>query len=187
LVIEDEKEILAIAPLVYSKHNFLRFGNLKKISFVGSPESDYNNFILKEKRVQFLELFFDYLNDHIDWDYSELKDIPESTMSVDLLHGISLKKQCTYWLERESILCPFVPLPDSMETFMRGRSRHMRKNLRNFSRKLEKEHHVELKKYDEMGSIKEAMEIFFQLHQKRWESKGGLGAFNKSQIPILRA
>jgi len=183
LLVEGEKEILAIAPFVYSEHSFLGVGNLKKISFVGSPESDYNSFILKEKKVKSVELIFDYLNKHIDWDYLELEDIPENSATMDLLRMMPLKKQYKHWEERQSTLCPFLTVPNSMDVLMEGLSKNMRQNLRRYSRKLEREYRVELKNYDEIGSVEEAMETFFQLHQKRWESRGELGAFNK---PLVR-
>ena len=178
LLIEEESRISAIAPFVYSKHNFLGLGNLKKISFVGSPESDYNSFILKERNVMFLELFLDYLTEHFDWDYLELEDVPESGASTGLIRGMPLKMQYRNWEERQSNLCPYVPLPFSMDVFTRELGRTMRYNLKRYSSKLEREHRVELKEYDELGSVKEAMELFFDLHQKRWESSGELGAFN---------
>jgi CelD/BcsL family acetyltransferase involved in cellulose biosynthesis len=183
LFIEDKNEILAIAPFVHSRHRFLGIGNLKKISFVGSPDSDYNSFILKEKKVMFLELILDYLNRYIDWDYLELKDVPESSATMDLLRSMPLKKQYKHWEIRQSSLCPYVSLPKSMDAFVKGLGRSRRKNLRKYSQKLEEEYLVELKKYDEIGSVEEAMETFFQLHQMRWKSKGELGAFNK---PIFR-
>jgi CelD/BcsL family acetyltransferase involved in cellulose biosynthesis len=183
LLVENEKEILAIAPFVYSEHNFLGFGKIKKISFVGSPDSDYNSFILKEKKVRFLELVFDYLNKHVDWDYLELKDIPENSATMDLLRSMHLKKYYKHWEERQSNICPYISLPTSVDVFLKELGREMRRNLRRYSRKLEKEYRVESKKYDKIGSVKEAMETFFRLHQMRWKSKAELGAFNK---PIFR-
>lgn len=182
LSVESEKEILAIAPFVLSKCNFFGLHGFKKLSFVGSPDSDYNSLILKERNVKLLELIFNYLNDHIDWDYLELKDIPENSGTIDLLRSMCLKRRHKYWDERQSTLCPFLILPNSMDVFMKRLSKSMRENLRRYSRKLEREYRVELKNYDEIGSIEEAMETFFQLHQKRWESKGDLGAFHKPQM-----
>jgi CelD/BcsL family acetyltransferase involved in cellulose biosynthesis len=178
LLIEEEKRVSAIAPFVFSKHNFLGFGNLDKISFVGSPESDYNSFVLKERNLKFLELFFDYLTEHFDWDYLELEDVPEDGPSMDLIRGLPLKTLYKNWEERQSSLCPYLPLPFSMDVLIGKLGRMMRYNLKRYSSKLEREHRVELKEYDEFGSVKEAMQIFFNLHQKRWESSGELGAFN---------
>ena len=146
LLIEDKNEIFAIAPFVYSKHSLLGFGNLKKISFVGSPESDYNSFILKEKKLKSLELFFGYLNSHFDWDYLDLQDIPETAASADLLRRIKLKKQFKNLKDRVCKSCPYLPLPDSMDVLMKGLGRSMRRNLRRYLRKLKEKYRVELKK-----------------------------------------
>jgi CelD/BcsL family acetyltransferase involved in cellulose biosynthesis len=183
LFVEDENEILTIAPFVYSEHSFLGLGKIRKISFVGSPESDYNSFILKEKKVKSVELIFDYLSKRFDWNYLELKDVPENSATMDLLRMMPLKKQYKHWETRQSSACPYVSLPNSMDIFLKGLSHSMRQNLRKYSRKLQKKYRVELKNYDEQGSVKEAMETFFRLHQIRWKSKGELGAFNK---PIIR-
>lgn len=183
LFIEDENEISAIAPFVRSKHRFLGIGNLKKISFAGSPDSDYNGFILKEKKIIFSELVFDYLNKHVDWDYLELTDIPKNSATMDLLCMVPLKEMYKHLEIGQGDVCPYVSLPNSMDAFLKDLGHNARKNLRRCSRKLEEEYCVELKKYDEIGSVKEAMEIFFRLHQMRWKSKGELGAFNK---PVFR-
>lgn len=177
LAIEDRNEIQAIAPFVYSKLNFLRFGSLKKISFVGYPQSDYATLILKEKKERYLELFFNYLNDHIDWDYLDLQDIPETDASTDLLRRI-LKKQFKHSEEKVCNVCPYLPLPSSVDIFMKGLGQNKRRNLRRYLRKLKKEYRVEFKKYDDIGSVEEAMKTFFRLHQTRWKSKGEPGAFN---------
>ena len=177
LLIEDKNKILAIAPFAYSKYSFLGFGNLKKISFAGSDETDYTSFILREKKIKFLELFFDYLNNHIDWDYLELKDISETSASAHLLRRIPTQKQYKHWDERVCNLCPYVPLPSSMDVLIKGLGQSKRRNLRRYLRKLKENYHVELKKYNEVGSVKEAMETFIRLHQKRWESEGKPGGF----------
>jgi CelD/BcsL family acetyltransferase involved in cellulose biosynthesis len=180
LTVEDENDILAIAPFVYSKHSLFKFGKLKRISFMGSPESDYNVFILKKKQLELLELFFDYLDENVDWNQLDLKDIPENSSSFSLLHKIPIANQYSHWEENKKTICPYIPLPTSMDVFMKSLSHNMRYNLRRYSRRLEKNHRVELKNFDEIGSVKETMDVFFKLHQKRWTSKGELGVFNES-------
>ncbi|MCW3975777.1 MAG: GNAT family N-acetyltransferase [Candidatus Bathyarchaeota archaeon] len=178
LIIEDKNKILALAPFMYSKHSLYGLGNLKKISFVGTPETDYNDFIMKERKEKYFELFFDHLNEHYKWDYFQLKDIPETTTSIDLLRN-SLKKRFPYYSERVTTLCPYLPLSDSMEDFMKRLGKNMRRNLRRNSRKLSENYRIKLKRYDEIGSVKETMEIFFNLVQKRWEAKAILGDFRE--------
>lgn len=92
LLVENEKEILVIAPFVFFYVYLPWPSQFLKISFVGSPDSDYNSFVLKERNVKLLKLIFDYLNDHFDWDYLELKDISETSTSMHLLHRVPLEK-----------------------------------------------------------------------------------------------
>ena len=183
LFIEDGNKILTIAPFVYSEHSFLGVSDLKKLSFAGSPESDYQTFILKEKKTMLLKLLFDYSNRHVDWDYLELTDIPENSTTMDLLRVMPLKDFYKHLEIGQGDACPYVPLPNSIEIFLKELGHNTRKSLRKASRKLEKEYRVELKEYDEIGSVKEAMETFFRLHQMRWIQKGEMGAFIK---PTLR-
>ena len=179
LLVEEKNDVLAIVPFMLSKYKFLRCGTLRKISFVGSPESDYNTFILQKKEVKIIEAFFDYLNNYIDWNYLELECLPETSVSANLLRRISREKTYKKWDERVHWVCPYVSLPRSMNTFMKKQlGRKTRKNLRRYLRKLERRSCVKLKKYCEIGAVNEAMEIFFQLHKKRWELTGKPGAFN---------
>jgi len=64
-----------------------------------------------------------------------------------------------------------------MEVFAADLGSNMRKNQNRYMRKLCQEYTVGFKTHHDFGSIREAMETFFRLHQKRWESKGQSGAF----------
>jgi CelD/BcsL family acetyltransferase involved in cellulose biosynthesis len=129
-----------------------------------------------------LKLLYDHLNRYVDWDYLKLTDIPENSATMDLLRMMPLKELHKNLEIEQDDVCPYVSLPNSMEAFLKELGHSTRKNLRKYLRKLEKEYRVELKKYDEIGSVKEAMEAFFRLHQMKWKSKGELGAFNKPKI-----
>jgi CelD/BcsL family acetyltransferase involved in cellulose biosynthesis len=51
---------------------------------------------------------------------------------------------------------------------------------------LEREHgRVELKDYQQLGSLEEAMSILFKLHQKRWNMKGKAGVFCKEEARYI--
>lgn len=184
LLAEDKNKIVAIAPLMWSKYNFLHFANLTKIEFLSSPESDYNSFILTEKEIKCLELFLNYLmNAHADWDCLELRDINENAVLIDLLRKLSTRKSSGRQLEERLIdLCPYIHLPDSIEMVMERLGGSMRRNLRRRMRKLEKEYRVEVKTQDSFGTIEEAMNAFYKLHQKRWQTKGMEGVFAEKAL-----
>lgn len=174
---------MAFAPLMLSKYNFLHFGNLTKIEFIGTPQSDYNNFILTQREMECLKLFLNYLNEHNDWDYLELSDISESTASMNLLRKIPFGKLLRGQLEEKvTFLCPYMNLPDSTEIFMSRLSGDMRRNLRRRMRRLGEKYRVEIKTYSDFGSIEEAMNAFYKLHQKRWKTQGVPGVFAEKKL-----
>ncbi len=184
LLILDNDKIVAIAPLSWSKYNILHFGNLTKIEFIGSPQSDYNNFILTERETECLKLFLNYINEQYeDWDCLELSDISENTVSVKLLRKIFTKRLVGGRLEeRVSFLCPWMNLPDSTEIFMSRLSGNMRRNLRRRMRKLSEKYQVEVKTHNGFNSLEEAMNAFYNLHQKRWETQGFRGVFSEKKL-----
>jgi len=159
-----------------SKYSFLHLGKLRRIEFIGSPHSDYNNFILLRKEKECLDLFLNYLGEFSDWDLLELRDIREGSVSANALQDLCSSQTSKLKL-KVGTLCPYVNLPASMEVFVNRLSRNMRRNLRKRMRKLREKYKVEVKTQHDFGSVKEAMEIFFNLHQKRWRSKGKPGAF----------
>lgn len=165
-----------MAPLMLSKYDFLRVGKLRKIEFIGSPHSDYNNFILFKKARDCLRLFLNSLTEFSDWDLLELRDIPEGSATANVLRLMCNSKASKLKFKADT-LCPYVNLPDSLKVLVSRLSRNMRKNLRKRMRRLREKSKVEVKTQRDYGSIREAMEIFFKLHQKRWRSKGKLGAF----------
>jgi CelD/BcsL family acetyltransferase involved in cellulose biosynthesis len=176
LVARDENKILGIAPLMLSQYNLLRLGKFRRIEFIGNQDADYNDFILVEEKTKCLTLFMDYLNEFSDWDSLELCEINEESFSTKALLAMSSSR--TPKLELNvSHLCPYISLPTSTEVFAASLGSNMRKNLHRYMRKLQKDYKVEFKTHRDFDSTKEAMEAFFRLHQKRWESKGMSGAF----------
>ena len=167
-----------------SNYSFLFFGNLTKVEFIGSPQSDYNNLILIEKESECLNLFLNYLIDeYADWDYLELRDLSENATVVNSLRNMlnteSFRPQLR---ERVITLCPYISLPSSTEIFLQRLKGDMRRNLRRRMRRLSEEYQVKVKTHSDFDSLKDAMHAFFKLHQKRWKTKGVPGVF--AQEPV---
>jgi CelD/BcsL family acetyltransferase involved in cellulose biosynthesis len=174
LLAEENNKIIGIAPLMYSIYSAratmfgLRQG---KIEFIGPPYSDYNDFIIADRREECLRLFMDYLNDLPEkWDNIELTDVPQNSKCVTVLSKISKNLRPVH-------RCSYIPLPKSYDTFLSNLSRNFRKDLRSNSSRLEKDFKVDFVDCSEIQSCNEGMNQFFGLHQKRWESRGYHGAF----------
>jgi len=184
LLVEDKDEILAIAPLMLSKYKLPGFGTFKKIEFLGTRTSDYNNFIILKKETECLRLITDYLiNSVTDWNWIELKEIPETAENACYLERMFSASQCELKLKKRVCnICPYISLPNSFDHLMKGLSKNMRQNLNKYLRRIGKKHRVALKRYDETDfSVKESMEVFIKLNEKRWSLEDQLGSFRSKE------
>lgn len=181
LVAEENGKIMAIAPLMLSRYSFMNLGRMTKIEFIGSPQSDYNNFVWLEHERRCLRLFVEHLAQQTDWDSLELRGVQEGTLSEGLLrepsadYGLNMK-------DGNVAICPYVELPNSIEEFMAKLGRNMRQQVRRALRRLEADCQVGFKTHSEFDSIQRGMDRLFELHQKRWTSKGKPGAFASSAV-----
>jgi CelD/BcsL family acetyltransferase involved in cellulose biosynthesis len=166
----EKDQIFGIAPLMYSVHTMfgLRMG---KIEFIGTPDSDYADFILAEKSEECMKLFIEHLNNVTEkWKRIELWDIPEDAQSLPLLRKLTKTLKPFH-------VCPFVGLPKSYEALLDKLSARQRKNIRKGFRRLEKDFKVDFLDYSAGQSVSEGMNTFFDLHQKRWNAAGLPGSF----------
>lgn len=184
LIAEEDGQAIAVAPLMCSKYNFARLGNLTKMEFIGNLQSDYNSFILVRKELECVKLFLNYLLvNHNDWDCLELKDVSETTATMGLLRNLSREQpSAEKFEERVTFLCPYIELPNSVEEFLQRMKGDMRRSLRRRMRRLSEQYEVKVKTQNDFGSIKEAMNAFYGLHQKRWGNKGIAGVFAEETL-----
>lgn len=186
LCITDKNKIIAIAPLRESRYSFANsFGYtvIEPLGYRGGAAhgADYTGLILPEREAKCLKLFLSYLIEHDDWDFIYLYDIPGTSIIPELLPKVS--EDIPAFELTEGVICPYISIPDSMDTFMKGLSKKFRSNLRRRMRNLEKDYQkVELKRYDEFGSVEEAVKIFIELHQKRLKSMGMPGEFATQKL-----
>jgi CelD/BcsL family acetyltransferase involved in cellulose biosynthesis len=175
LCIEDRGKIIAIAPLAQSRYSLGGWLGYEVIEPLAYWHNDYNGLILAERAQECLSLFLNYLYEQNDWDFIYLYHIPETSMIFDILPKV---KREFRFETRKGAICPYLTVPDSMSLLMNGLSAKFRKNLRRSLKRLEQDYgRVELKEYNELGSLEETMQVFFNLHQKRWIGKGKVGAF----------
>jgi hypothetical protein len=146
------------------------------------PEGgDYTGLLLGEKKTECLKSFLNYLFEHKDWDFIYFYDVPETSSILGIL--FNLESSIPKPEIGKGTLCPYILLPSSTDTFYKELDKKLRKNLRRCLRNLKRDYHkIELKSYNEFDSLKNAMNTFFELHQKRWQSKQMPGVFNTQTI-----
>jgi CelD/BcsL family acetyltransferase involved in cellulose biosynthesis len=183
LIVEDGSEILGIAPLMLSKYKLPGFGSVKKIEFIATRHSDYNNFIILKKERDCLGVIMNYLKDNVaDWDWIELKEIPETTENLDFLEALFPDIPGLKSKKRVCNVCPYVSLPNSFNLLMERLNRKIRKNIKYYLKKIKENYRVELKRYDETSfSVKDTMRTFIKLHEARWATEGLPGSFKSKE------
>jgi CelD/BcsL family acetyltransferase involved in cellulose biosynthesis len=182
LLAEDHEKPVGIAPLMYYVDK--TFGlRTRKIQLIGTPQSDYNEFILAKKEEECIKAFIDYILDSFPerWDCIELRDIPENSRTLAILKNTADK------LRIASIkvihTCPYLPLPKSSETLLQNLSKNFRYNIKRYMKKMVKDYKkVEFTSYEKFSTIEEAVGVLFELHQKRWSERKEPGAFRNKII-----
>ncbi|MHA2009442.1 MAG: GNAT family N-acetyltransferase [Promethearchaeota archaeon] len=182
LYVANTENIVAIAPLRKSSYSFkggFTFDIIEPLDY--GTSTDYTGLIITEQETECLLLFLKFLYSQNDWDFIYLSDIPEKSRMVDLL--VNNNHLLPNFEIEKGAICPYIKIPNSLENFLRNYGKNFRKNLRRGLRNLERDHgKIELKDHRDMGSIKDAMNIFFNLHQKRWLSKNQPGAFSTKRV-----
>lgn len=187
LCLADKTGIIAIAPLRQSRYSYaglLSYNVIEPLAYRGlNPEgADYTGLLIAEREIECLKKFFNYLVKDNSWDFVYLLDFSEISTLMSSLPKMPQKIQQKLAIEKGA-LCPYTPLPNSIDEFFKQLSPKFRKNLRRSMKKLQDNFgKVELKKYDEIGSVEESMSIFFKLHQKRCNSKQLPGVFATPEV-----
>jgi CelD/BcsL family acetyltransferase involved in cellulose biosynthesis len=185
LTVTERNKILAIAPLMLSKYKITRIGpSMGKVEFLGTPYSDYSNFIILEKERDCLRSIFNYLKYEVSgWNWIRLSEILESSSTAKLLREI-FPESSAELIKKEHVcsVCSYISLPESFGTFMKELGRKQRQSLNRNLRRLQQSFSVEFKSYKDFGfSVDEAMRLFFKLHRMRWKEKNLPGIFEQKE------
>jgi CelD/BcsL family acetyltransferase involved in cellulose biosynthesis len=181
LVAQESDETIGIAPFMVSKYSFGALGKISRIEFIGSPQSNYNNFILAKKERDCVNLFLTHMMEHKDWDSIKLADVPEGSCSAGLLCG-KHSGQAWKFDEKLGSLCPYIKLPKSTDDFLPRLHGRMRKHMRRALRTFREKYAVDFKTHTDFNTTEEAMTALFDLHEKRWRLRGQGGAFASKDI-----
>jgi len=88
LVVRNHNNLVGIAPLMITYQSMLGV-KTRKIKFIGTPLSDYSDFIAGKDKDKVLETIFEYLLENKNlWDSIILEEIPENSSTFNLSKGI---------------------------------------------------------------------------------------------------
>jgi CelD/BcsL family acetyltransferase involved in cellulose biosynthesis len=175
----EDNELVGIAPFRITRKGLSGPFSYRVLEPLTKGETDYTGIIVTQQENHCLREFLAYLFSQKDWDFMHLPDLPQASPSLALFQNSSDIPK----LQIEAgIICPFISIPKSKEEFLYSLNSKFQKKLKKSLKKLEAEQgKVELKQYQDIGSLEESMKVFFDLYQKRWGSKGDLGRFENKR------
>jgi CelD/BcsL family acetyltransferase involved in cellulose biosynthesis len=175
--VEREGAVSLVIPVVYSTR---RVFGLKYcwVEFVGASSSDYQVFLVTSfhQAARSVNQLIESIMEDSDADCVVFREVPEDSVTARLLENVNGER----FGVSSSVInsCLYVPLPNNYETYLQTLGSNMRRNLKIWEKQALKDYRVEFVTYDKIGTIEEAMKIFFELHQKSQIAKGNRGLFS---------
>lgn len=179
LLIKSEERLIGIAPLVISTSK--TFGiQINIIEFIGTPLSDYSDFIISEKKQEVLNEIFSYLLEIPNWDLINLREIPEmsSTLSISkkIMYNFPLSFNMTF-----STYCPTIILQDESKSEHIA-NKKLRKDIMRHINFFEKNGELSFLHFTDTTHIETLLNIFFEQHIERWKVTSTPSKFNKKRF-----
>jgi CelD/BcsL family acetyltransferase involved in cellulose biosynthesis len=171
----DNGKIFAAAPLMNTQYKLWGF-TLRKIEFLGTPASDYHSLLLTVQGQNYAKQMLECaLNTVNDWDCLELREVPDNSITATALRGVAGQGLC--FAEKTQSICRYVPLPTNFENYFSSLGPQFRRNFRRARKKLRRNFNASYQAHCEPDDVDHNMEVFIELHQKRWRARRQAGVF----------
>ncbi len=175
----SEGEIVGIVPLYADLVKSALPFHVKRLRFVGDGSEDSDNLDLIIRagyETSCTQAFLSWLESNADWDICELNTLPMDSTVAPLLISDLLRRR---WpLQRLESSRATISLPEAWETYLdQSISKKEKTKIGHYTNRLQKNFEVSITKCEDVQTLREALATLFGLHQKRWQLKGGAGAF----------
>lgn len=163
LVAESEGKLVGIAPLMKTDRN----GRVC-LEFIGTPDSDYADFIYPRGGSDVTAVFIDFINSHQqDWDHIRLSQVPESSPTVAVLRSKLADSNPRHQIEI-SDTCPAFVYDSSGNGDRTQFTMKKGKAIRNNINRFKKEGEFELKFLRDRDTLAEHLPSLIEYHISRW-------------------
>ncbi|NOY78564.1 MAG: GNAT family N-acetyltransferase [Calditrichaeota bacterium] len=181
-VIKDKDHTIGIVPFYLDRRLRLGFSRHGSLRWVGDQFVSSEFLDALAPHYQKYTVWWNVINglletNEIDWSFLFLDDMLDTNFSVQILEQLSKKLAIGYHRTVKNIL-PVLFLPRNWEEWVHTHPNTAFLSMtRNRSRRLRKKHTIEIHRIRSLREFDLAVEIFFDLHQKNWRSRGMPGSF----------
>ncbi len=179
LLIEKGRRVIGIIPLVKTEY---RIGLIKldALEPISQTSCNYVGLVLPEYREEAVSGLLTYLEKELAKNrvILLLPLVPEDSRFLGVLrrHAAAWSRNLVIQ-ERVMTLAPYIPLPPTWDEYFSSLSSKRRQLLRRALRELEQAHTVRFQRFN-VNSLERGLSKFFDLHQRRWQSKGITSQFS---------
>lgn len=176
LVVVKADRVVAIAPLKVTRVR--KFGiPLRQLEFIAAKESNYQDFIIGAHHLEVYACIQNYLIQHNHlWDTFVAHHVPETSATVNFLsqqlHTIA--RQRVAGIER----CIFATVNKTWDEHTATLPKKSRAQISNRKNRLQKKGAVSTRWCNQDDDLRQYVEIFFELHRKRWNRTNTPSQFN---------
>jgi len=176
-------EIVGVVPLYTDLVETALPFRVRRLRFVGDGSEDSDNLDLIIRagyETSCTQAFLSWLESNPDWDICELNTLPMDSAAVPSL--VSGLKRRRWSLQRREGPRTTISLPDTWDSYVSGTiSRKEKTKIGYYTKRLEKRFRPSITKCENAQAIPASLAILFELHQKRWQLKGGPGSFASAE------
>lgn len=175
LVFQDAGHLGGIVPLYAERHRFAwRTTTTLRLVGDGSFDADHLDLIVRAGRERDVaQRFAAWLEENAAaWDMLRLAPVDAASPAA-----AALVEARPWSLRRAQIPALVVPLPASWDEYLARLSPQGRAGLRRVERRLEERFAVRYRRVERPEELAPALERLFDLHSRRWATRGLAGAF----------
>lgn len=174
LTVEDNGEIIGIAPLMIIKGNYLTLWK-PIIRFLGEEMmADYMDFLILREHKKVIGFILDFLK-KMKWGRIELKRIPDSSLSWRAIKETLLTLKYPY-LFLVDCVSPYVKIEEKWEDYYKSLSKSLRQDIRITVNNLNRIGKISFRRC-QGNSLDSLLDEFYEMHKKRQSFKAGKSLF----------
>jgi len=180
ILLYKRDELIGIAPFYKDKITYCGIIQFQALKLVGdgSFDSDHLGLISKpgyEHAVALSVVHF-FKKTEKTWDFLFFCELPEQSIFYQIA---DLSFKWPQWhVNQEDVICPYIEIPATWDQYLKTLKPRMRTKVRSLAKKLEKKYTVHFEKADAVHQHELKLLSMFDLHAKRWETKGQRGVFH---------
>jgi len=180
-VAEEDGKLIGIAPFFLRK-SFYGWP-LPHLGFIGQKRTDYLDFVVRAgSEANFFQQLFRYLQENkSDWQFIELKDVPDTSTNLPFFYQEVGKVFPVLGWEAQR-LCVTVPLTPDWESFLNTLGKRTRKDVGYDRRFFEKNVAAEFKVFTNSSAVFDGLNDLITVYRSRWQDEKGATRFEEDAV-----